>query len=279
MYRNLNEKEMKEKTGKLRVKILEMLCEAGSGHTGGSLSCVDILAVLYNKVMNIDPKNPGWEKRDRFVLSKGHCCPALYAVLADLGYFDEKELMTLRKYGSMLQGHPYMYDTPGIEVSTGSLGQGLSVAAGMALAAKMDGLDIRTYCLMGDGELQEGQIWEAAMAAGHYGLDKLCGIVDKNNLQIDGRVEDVMNIDPLADKFRAFNWNVTETDGHDPARIEDSFNRAAQCKNKPTVIIAHTVKGKGVSFMENKSGWHGQAPDCSQLKQALAELDGLSRGE
>jgi transketolase len=279
MYRSLNEREMKEKAGELRVTILEMLCAAGSGHTGGSLSCIDILAVLYNKVMNIDPKNPGWEKRDRFVLSKGHCCPALYAVLADLGYFDEKELMTLRKYGSILQGHPYMHDTPGLEVSTGSLGQGLSVAAGMALAAKMDGLDTRTYCLMGDGELQEGQIWEAAMAAGHYGLDKLCGIVDKNNLQIDGRVADVMNIDPLAEKFRAFNWNVTETDGHDSAQIEDAFNRAAQCKNKPTVIIAHTVKGKGVSFMENKSEWHGQAPDRSQLKQALAELSGLSRGE
>jgi transketolase len=279
VYRNLNKDQMGEKARELRVKILEMLCEAGSGHSGGSLSCVDILAVLYNKVMNIDPKNPAWEKRDRFVLSKGHCCPALYAVLADLGYFDEKELMTLRKYGSILQGHPYMHDTPGIEVSSGSLGQGLSIAAGMALAAKMDGLANRTYCLMGDGELQEGQIWEAVMAAGHYRLDNLCGIVDKNNLQIDGRVEDVMDINPLAEKFRAFNWEVVEMDGHDLSRIEDSFNKAAYVKNKPTVIIAHTVKGKGVSFMENKSEWHGQAPDRSRLKQALTELGGPSRGE
>jgi transketolase len=279
MYRNLNKEQMKKKTGELRVKILEMLCEAGSGHSGGSLSCVDILAVLYNKVMSIDPQNPAWEKRDRFILSKGHCCPALYAVLADLGYFDEKELMTLRKYGSILQGHPYMHDTPGLEVSSGSLGQGLSIAAGMALVVKMDGLANRTYCLMGDGELQEGQIWEAAMAAGHYKLDNLCGIVDKNNLQIDGRVEDVMDINPLAEKFRAFNWDVIEIDGHDFSQIEDSFNKAVYLKNKPTVIIAHTVKGKGVSFMENKSEWHGQAPDRSQLKQALAELGGPSEGE
>ena len=254
-----------------------MLCEAGSGHSGGSLSTIDILTVLYSKVMKHDPKNPTWDERDRFVLSKGHVCPALYAVLADFGYFDKKELSTLRKYGSILQGHPYMYKTPGIEVSSGSLGQGLSIAVGMAYSAKMDGADMRIYCLMGDGELQEGQIWEAAMAAGHYKLDNLCGIVDNNRLQIDGEVEKVMDIDPLGDKFRSFHWNVVEADGHDVNDIEKAFKTAKDFKNKPTVIIAHTVKGKGVSFMENVAGWHGLAPDKEQLACALAELEEESK--
>ena len=273
MNTNLNAAEMKGKTRKLRVDILKMICEAGSGHPGGSLSAIDILTVLYNKVLSHDPKNPSWSGRDRFVLSKGHVCPALYAVLADCGYFDEKELITLRKYGSILQGHPDMHKTPGLEVSSGSLGQGLSISVGIAYAARMDGAGIRVYCLMGDGEMQEGQVWEAAMAAGHYKLDNLCGIVDKNGLQIDGKVENVMNIDPLTEKFLAFNWNAVETDGHDLKQIEDAFGKAKACKDKPTVIIAHTVKGKGVSFMENEAGWHGVAPNKEQLACALAELE------
>ena len=273
MFRDLNEIQMKEKAVDLRTSILSMLCEAGSGHPGGSLSAIDIISVLYNKIMNHDPQNPSWDKRDRFILSKGHVCPALYAVLADCGYYDAKELMTLRKYGSILQGHPYMYKTPGLEISSGSLGQGLSIAVGIALAARMNGDGIRTYCLMGDGEMQEGQIWEAIMAAGHYKLDNLCAIVDKNGLQIDGKVEDVMDIDPLADKMRAFKWNVMETDGHDFEALEQSFKNAQQAKGKPTIIIAHTVKGKGVSFMEDICGWHGIAPDEAQLEKALAELN------
>lgn len=273
MYRKLCKSELKEKACELRVKVLKMLCEAGSGHSGGSLSSIDILVVLYNKIMKHDPNNPSWSGRDRFILSKGHVCPALYAVLADCGYFEEKELATLRKYGSILQGHPYMYKTPGIEVSAGSLGQGLSIATGMALAAKMDSTSARLYCMMGDGEMQEGSIWEALMSAGHYKLDNLCAIVDKNGLQIDGRVEDVMDIDPLADKLNAFNWNVIETDGHDIKRLEEAFNQASMYTGKPTVIIAHTIKGKGVSFMENQAGWHGVTPDKTQLEAALCELE------
>ncbi len=272
MFRNLNEDQLSEKANKLRADILKMLCEAGSGHTGGALSSIDIVTVLYNKIMNIDPKNPTWDKRDRFVLSKGHGCVALYAVLADCGYFPEEELKTLRKYGSILQGHPYMHKTPGFDVSAGSLGQGLSVAVGMALAARMDGKDNRVYCLMGDGENQEGQIWEAAMAAGHYKLDNLCGILDNNGLQIDGKVEDVMNIEPIADKWKAFNWNIVEINGHDVKEIEKAFMAAAEYKGKPTLILAHTVKGKGVSFMENVSSWHGAAPNKEQLETALNEL-------
>lgn len=274
MFKYSNESDLKEKARRLRVLILRMLCEAGSGHPGGSLSSIDILTVLYNRILKHDPKNPAWEERDRFILSKGHVCPALYAVLADCGYFDEKELMTLRKFGSILQGHPYMLKTPGVDISTGSLGQGLSVAVGIAFAARMNGKNIRSYCLMGDGEVQEGQIWEAVMAAGHYKLDNLCGIVDKNELQIDGKVENVMGIDPLAEKFKAFRWNIIETDGHDVAKIEEAFVRAKECRGKPTVIIAHTVKGKGVSFMENVAGWHGIAPNKEQLACALDELEG-----
>lgn len=265
---------IEKKSVKLRSDILKMLCAAGSGHPGGSLSAIDILNVLYNKVLRHHPENPDWSGRDRFVLSKGHICPALYAILADCGYFDEKELWTLRKYGSILQGHPYMHKTPGVEVSSGSLGQGLSISVGMAYAARMDDSGIRVYCLMGDGEIQEGQVWEAAMAAGHYKLDNLCAIVDKNGLQIDGKVENVMNIDPLADKFIAFNWNAVETDGHDIKKIAEAFHKAKTFKGKPTVIIADTVKGKGVSFMENEAGWHGIAPNKEQLACALAELKG-----
>lgn len=273
MFRNLDETQMIAKTKVLRSNILKMLNEAGSGHSGGSLSSIDILAVLYNKVMRHNPKNPKDPSRDRFVLSKGHVCPALYAVLADCGYFDESHLMTLRKYGSILQGHPYMHKTPGLDVSSGSLGQGLSIAAGMALAAKSDSSCQRVYCLMGDGEQQEGQIWEAAMSAGHYRLDNLCGIVDQNRLQIDGYVEAVMNIEPLADKWASFGWNVIGCDGHDVTDIENAFYQAAACKDKPSVIIAATVKGKGVSFMEDKCGWHGMPPNREQLASALVEID------
>lgn len=263
---------MEDKCRQLRKRILTMIYEAGSGHPGGSLSSVDIIAVLYNRIMKHDPKNPGWTERDRFILSKGHVCPALYAVLSDCGYFDQKELDGLRKYGSILQGHPYMYKTPGLDISSGSLGQGLSISVGIALAAKMDKRTFRVYCLMGDGETQEGQIWEAAMAASHYRLDNICGIVDYNGLQIDGRVEEVMNISPYRDKWAAFGWNVLETDGHDPVQLEYTFKKAKGFRGRPTVIIAHTIKGKGVSFMQNNAGWHGVAPNKEQLEAALAEL-------
>lgn len=274
MYRNLNEAQLQEKAKELRIAMLEMLCEAGSGHPGGSLSALDIMVVLYNKIMRHNPKDPHWNERDRFILSKGHICPALYVVLADCGYFDVKELKTLRKYGSILQGHPYMYKTPGVEVSTGSLGQGLSVATGMALGARMNGEKHRIYCMMGDGEIQEGQVWEGAMAAGHYKLDNLCGILDYNGLQIDGRVDEVMTINPCKDKWLAFNWNVIEVAGHDLAEVENAFRQAESYKGKPTIIIAHTVKGKGVSFMENNPAWHGVAPNREQLVAAIAELKG-----
>lgn len=265
--------QLQDKARLLRADILAMLCKAGSGHPGGSLSSIDIMTVLYNNVMRHDPKNPHWEDRDRFVLSKGHVCPALYAVLADCGYFGREALSTLRQFESMLQGHPYMHKTPGLDVSGGSLGQGLSVAVGMALAAKMDGKDLRVYCMMGDGEQQEGQIWEAAMAAGQYKLDHLCGVVDCNGLQIDGAVADVMNIAPLADKWAAFNWNVIQIDGHDIGAIEAAFAEAQAFCGKPSVILANTVKGKGVSYMENTASWHGVCPNGAQLATALEELD------
>jgi len=273
MFRYLDEVQMTAKNLELRGKILTMLCEAGSGHSGGSLSSIDILAVLYNNVMDHDPSNPKDPNRDRFVLSKGHVCPALYAVLADCGYFDESHLMTLRKYGSILQGHPYMHKTPGLDTSSGSLGQGLSITVGMAIAAKADQGSQRFYCLMGDGEQQEGQIWEAAMAGAHYHLDNLCGIVDQNRLQIDGNVEDIMNIEPLVDKWKAFGWNVISVDGHDVTAIEDAFKQAAAFKGKPSVLIAKTIKGKGVSFMENKCQWHGTTPNKDQLETAKSELE------
>jgi transketolase len=265
--------QLKSRANKLRKDILEMLTEAGSGHPGGSLSAIDLLTVLYNDTMVHDPKKPKWSGRDRFFLSKGHVCPALYVVLADCGYFDSKELKTLRKYGSILQGHPDMHKTPGIEVSAGSLGQGLSIATGMALGGRIDKEDYRVYCMMGDGEIQEGQIWEAAMAAGHYKLDNLCGILDYNGFQIDGRVEDVMNLNLCKDKWIAFNWNVIEVDGHDVTDIKKGFNQAKETKGKPTLILAHTIKGKGVSFMEDTAAWHGVAPNREQLAAALAELN------
>lgn len=272
MNNKLNGEELKEKAKNLRISILEMLHEAGSGHPGGSLSAIDILTILYNNIMKHDPKNPKWDGRDRFILSKAHVCPALYAVLADCGYFDLEHLKTLRKYGSILQGHPYMHKTPGIEVSGGSLGQGLSIAAGIALASRLNKDNYRTYCMMGDGEIQEGQIWEAAMAAGHYKLDNLCAILDYNRLQIDGKVEEVMDIHPIKEKWLSFNWNVIEINGHDMKEIETAFVQAEEYKGKPTIIVASTIKGKGVSFMENNPAWHGTTPNKQQLEEALAEL-------
>jgi len=264
--------QLKSTSTQLRITILEMLNNAGSGHPGGSLSAIDILTVLYHNILRHDPDYPCWPERDRFILSKGHICPALYAILSECGYFEEKELSGLRKFGCSLQGHPCMEKTPGIEVSAGSLGQGLSIATGIALGMRMDGSQSRVYCMMGDGEQQEGQIWEAAMAVGHYKLDTLCGIVDCNGLQIDGRVEEVLSIEPLADKWTAFGWNVIQIDGHDFVQIETAFQQASAFKGKPSVILARTVKGKGVSFMENKAGWHGVAPNGEQLDVALSEL-------
>lgn len=256
----------------IRRSIVSMICEAKSGHPGGSLSIVDILTALYYGEMKIDPTKPKMEGRDRFVLSKGHAAPALYAVLAERGYFPKEELMTLRKFGSHLQGHPDMKKVPGVEISTGSLGQGLSVANGMALNAKLFQEEYRVYVMMGDGELQEGQIWEAAMTAAHYKLDNLCAFVDVNNLQIDGRVDVVMGVEPLDKKWEAFGWNVISIDGHNFEEIFSALETAKTCKGKPTLILAKTVKGKGVSFMENVCGFHGTAPTAEERERALAEL-------
>ncbi len=264
-------KLLKNKANEIRKLIITMLAEAASGHPGGSLSSTEIIACLYFDIMHHDPKNPQWPDRDRFHLSKGHCCPAVYAALALSGYFPQKELMTLRKLGSILQGHPDK-NTPGIEVASGSLGQGLSVALGMGLAAKMDKKDWRVYCLMGDGEIQEGNIWEAAMAAAHFKLDNLCGIVDFNRFQIDGRIEDIMGLEPLANKWESFGWHVIQCDGHNVQELLESFEEAKSIKLKPTVIIAHTVKGKGVSFMEHVVDFHGRAPSEKEREIALKEL-------
>ncbi len=263
--------ELEEKARQIRLSIVQMLAKAGSGHPGGSLSSTDILTCLYFSVMRHNPHDPDWPERDRFHLSKGHCCPALYAVLAEMGYFPKSELMSLRKMGAMLQGHPDRH-TPGIEVCSGSLGQGLSVALGMSLAAKIDKSDYRVYCLMGDGEIQEGNIWEAAMAASHYKRDNLCAILDYNGFQIDGRVSEVMAIEPLADKWRAFGWHTIEIDGHNMASIHKAFDTAKKIKEKPTIIIAKTIKGKGVSFMENVVDFHGRAPSSEETNLAVKEL-------
>jgi len=265
-------KDLKRKAVDIRKDILRMLTEAGSGHTGGSLSIVEILISLYYYKLRHDPKNPDWPERDRFILSKGHACPALYAVLAGCGYFPKEELMTLRKFGSRLQGHPQK-GLPGVEISSGSLGQGLSIANGIALGARMDNLPARVYCLMGDGETNEGQIWEAAMTASHYKLDNVCGLIDLNGLQIDGACCDVKNMDPMNKKWEAFGWNVIDADGHDFAALMDALDRAEKVKGKPTVIICCTTKGKGVSFIENKVEWHGIAPKKEELERALRELD------
>jgi transketolase len=271
-------KKIKIKANALRKLIIKMLAEAKSGHPGGSLSATDIVACLYFDIMRHDPKNPDLPGRDRFHLSKGHCCPAVYAALALSGYFPESELMKLRKLGALLQGHPDRR-TPGIEVASGSLGQGLSVAVGMALANRMDKRDSRVYCLMGDGEVQEGNIWEAAMAAAHYKLDGLCGIIDYNRFQIDGRTEEIMNIEPLVNKWEAFGWHVHQCDGHNIHELLEAFNEAKTVKFKPTMIVAHTVKGKGVSFMEHVVDFHGRAPNAQEEKIALRELEEIERDE
>ena len=257
---------------RIRLGVIEGTYNAKSGHPGGSLSIADTLAYLYWKEMNIDPKNPKMEGRDRLVLSKGHSAPALYAALAERGYFPVEELKTLRHIGSMLQGHPNMNDTPGVEMSTGSLGQGISAACGMALAAKVKGEDSRVYTILGDGEIEEGQVWEASMFAAQYKLDNLVAIIDNNNLQIDGPITEVMSSYPITDKFTAFGWNVIAIDAHDFDQLEAAFKAARTVKGKPTAIIQKSVKGKGVSFMENQVGWHGKAPNDEQFEQAMAEL-------
>ena len=263
---------LKEIARKLRIDVLKMLTNAGSGHTGGSLSAIDIITALYFYKMRHKAEAPQWEGRDRFVLSKGHGAPALYAALAYAGYFDPQELMTLRQYGSILQGHPFSLTTPGVEVSTGSLGQGLSMANGIALATRLDQHNTKVYVLLGDGELQEGQVWEAAMSAAHYKLDNVCAIIDNNGLQIDGCVKEIMSVDPIPDKWRAFGWEVQEIDGHDFEQIIVALDKADQVKDKPSLIVAQTIKGKGVSFMEGKVEFHGKAPTEKQLADALVEL-------
>ena len=267
-------KGLNEITRNIRKDIVTMIHGSKSGHPGGSLSAVEILTALYFDEMNIDPQNPKKEDRDRFVLSKGHAAPVLYATLAERGYFDKKELLSLRKVGAMLQGHPDMKGTPGVEISTGSLGQGFSVACGMAMASKLDNAPWRVYALLGDGEVQEGLIWEAAMSAAHYKLDNMVAFLDYNGLQIDGEVEKVMNIGPIVDKFKSFGWNVIEIDGHDFDQIFAALDMAKETVGKPTMIVAKTIKGKGVSFMENNAGWHGNAPSDNDLEIALAELGG-----
>lgn len=266
--------DLKIISASVRKDVLKMLQKAGSGHPGGSLSAVELLVDLYNNHMNFSKDNCNDKNRDYFVLSKGHVCPVLYAVLAQIGCIPKEELDTLRKIGGRLQGHPAMdKHIPGIEISTGSLGYGLSIGVGIAKGMKTLKQDNRVYVLMGDGEQQEGSIWEAVMCAPHFKLDNLCAIVDCNGLQIDGKVEDILNINPIADKYRAFGWNVIEIDGHNLKEVDEAYSKAKQCKGKPTAIIAKTVKGKGVSFMENVADWHGKAPNAEQLEQALKEID------
>ncbi len=264
--------ELQRKAIQIKLDILEEVFSASSGHPGGSMSIAEILSYLYFEEMRVDPKNPKWEDRDRFVLSKGHTAPGLYAALAERGFFPKEDLKTFRNINSYLQGHPDMKGVPGVDMSTGSLGLGISAACGMALSAKHYNKDYRVYTVLGDGELGEGQVWEAAMFAAHYKLDNLCAFIDFNGLQIDGKITDVMNSTPIDEKFRAFNWNVIVIDGHDFDQIEKAVNEAKATKGKPTMIVAKCIKGKGVSFMENQAGWHGKAPNAEQYEQAVAEL-------
>ncbi len=266
-------KQLKIKACKARMGIIEGVYNAKSGHPGGSLSCVDILTYLYFNHMNVDPQNPKNEDRDRFVLSKGHAAPALYSVLALKGFFPVEELKTLRKSDSMLQGHPSVKYTPGVDMCTGSLGQGISAACGMALGAKLSGKNYRVFTVLGDGEIQEGQVWEAAMYASAKGLDNLVAVVDNNGLQIDGKITEVNSPYPIAEKFKSFGWNVIEISAHSFDEIDAAFNAAAEFKGKPSVIVANSVKGKGVSFMEDQVGWHGTAPNAEQYEQAMSELN------
>ena len=264
--------ELKKHAAAVRLGILDGTHAAASGHPGGSLSIADVITYLYFEEMNVDPKDPHAADRDRLVLSKGHTAPALYAVLAEKGYFPKEDLLTLRQADSYLQGHPDMKHTPGVDMTTGSLGLGVSAACGMALAAKIDKKDYRTYAIIGDGESEEGQVWEAAMFAAHYKLDNLCFILDLNGLQIDGKITDVMNPTPHDKKFEAFGFNVLNADAHDFDSIASAFAAARECHGRPTVIIAHSVKGKGVSIMENQVGWHGKAPNDAEYAQARAEI-------
>ncbi len=266
--------ELQEKAKKVREDIIEEVYHAKSGHPGGSLSVADILTVLYFKEMKINPENPNWEDRDRLVLSKGHCSPALYSCLANRGFFPVEDLKAFRNINSYLQGHPDKNKVPGVDMTTGSLGQGLSCANGMAIVGKMNQKDYRVYCVLGDGEIEEGQVWEAAMAANKYKLDNLCIVIDNNNLQIDGTIEEVMSSYPIDEKFRSFGFEVIHIDGHDIEEIIKAFEVAKNVKDKPTCIIAKTIKGKGISFMENQAGWHGKAPNEEQYKQAIQSLKG-----
>jgi transketolase len=260
----------------LRITDLEMITEAGSGHPGGTLSAADMVAALFFSKLRLRPEEPEWPERDRFVLSKGHCIPIVYAAMAKLGYFPEEQLSTLRDLGSPLQGHPDRRRLPGIEASTGSLGQGLSIAVGMAFSGKIDAAQWRVYCMIGDGESQAGQIWEAAMLAGRHGLSNLCGILDYNQVQQTGKVVERLDIEPVVAKWRAFNWHVREIDGHDMPQIVDALDEAELIDDRPTLIVSHTVKGKGVSWMELDPAWHGKAPKPEELERALAEIRGAS---
>jgi len=273
----MNTEELRKHAKNIRINIIKEVANANSGHPGGSLGAADILTVLYFNIMDITPENAATQDRDRFVLSKGHCSPLLYAVLAEKGIIsDPSELMTFRKFHSRLQGHPDMRKLPGVDMSTGSLGQGISAAVGMAIANKLSKNDHRIYAMCGDGECEEGQVWEAAMAAHHYKLDNLCLVVDQNGLQIDGKTEDVIGPAPFEEKFRAFGWNViTVEDGNDVEQIEDAYRQAMTVKGVPTCIVAHTVKGKGVSFMENDPGWHGKAPNAELTEIALKDLEAM----
>lgn len=259
----------------IRKHIIEEVYHAASGHPGGSLSCADIITVLYFDEMRVDVKNPEWEDRDRFVLSKGHCSPALYGVLAEKGFFPKEELLRFRHIDSYLEGHPSMRLVPGVDMSTGSLGQGISAAVGMAIAGKLDKKDYKVYVLLGDGEIQEGQVWEALMSAAHYKLNNLIAFLDHNRLQIDGNITEVMSPEPVEDKFRAFGWEVINIDGHDHAQIINAVKKAKKIEAKPVMIVADTIKGKGVSFMENNADWHGSPPNKEQRDKAIAELDKL----
>ncbi len=264
--------ELKKTAANIRLGIVEEVFHAASGHPGGSLSIADVITYLYFAEMNVDPASPDMDTRDRFVLSKGHTCPALYAALAEKGFFPKEDLKTFRHIDSYLQGHPDKKHIPGIDMSSGSLGQGISAACGMALAAKIQKKDYRVYTVLGDGESQEGQVWEAAMFAAHYKLDNLCAVLDFNGLQIDGKVTEVMNPTPLDEKFKAFGWHVIVINGHDFDAIEAAFNEATTVKGQPTLILAATTKGKGISYMEDKAGWHGKAPNAEEYAQAVQEL-------
>lgn len=271
----MNTAELKDMCRVVRSDIVTMVHKAGSGHPGGSLSATEIMVGLYfGGIIKVDPKDPKWEGRDRFILSKGHVAPVVYSVLARMGYFDVKELDTLRKLGSILQGHPHMQDTPGLDCSSGSLGQGLSIANGLALGFRKQGMPNRVYCLLGDGELQEGQVWEAVMTAAHHRLDNVCAVVDWNHVQLDGTLEEIKDLGDLTLKWKDFGWNVIEIDGHDVEQVVNAYKEAMEFKGRPGVIIAHTIKGKGVSFMENDCNWHGNAPNAEQLEKALDEING-----